>query len=117
MSAFIEQFAVADVWIHHVFPMCHEEIFQNKLAVFHGKTRSTFLGYFEKFILSFALCVIVELDEKRGDEIKIGFDGWKFIQKRHHVVIVFGRMQPDPRELVAIGQSILVKRLMLVPEK
>ncbi len=61
--------------------------------------------------------VILNLHHQRRHQIKVLVNVGKFIQQLHHAVVIFERVQPRPRQTVLSRNQILIKRLVLVPQK
>ena len=83
------------------------------LYKFHIESRS----HGEKRILRRSRNVILNLRDQRGHQIEVLVNIGKLVQQLHHPVIILERVQPRPRQTVFARHQILVKRLVLMPEK
>ena len=80
--------------------------------VFRGLCRHS-----QERILRRTVHIILDLHHQRRHEVEVLVDFGKLVQQFHHSVIVFERVQANPRQTIFAGDQILVKRLVLVPQK
>src|SRR3954465_8857304 len=113
----VPQFFVARLPANYVPRIRLEQILQPKTPlilrqIFRGSGRNPQEG-----ILRRSRGIILYLHHQRWNKIEILVNVGKFIQQLHHAVVVLERMQSNPRQTVFTRDQILVKRLVLMPEK
>ena len=94
-----------------------EQIPQRELPLLLGQILGWFRRYVKKWILRRPRDIILDLRDQRRHQIEILVNGGKLIQHLHHAVIIFQRMQTHPGQAVLARDQILVKGLVLMPEK
>src|SRR5882724_7081470 len=71
-------------------------------------------GDVEEGIARVARDIVLDLMDKRRNEIDGLMDSGKLVEQFHHAVVILERVQANPGQAIAPGDQVLVKRLMLV---
>ncbi len=93
-----------------------KEVVDDETALFAGQLGGRFEPELQMAIPRAASREGFQLKEQRRNQIEGEFDPWKFVEERHHPVVVLEGMQADPRQDVLTGREILVVGLVHVPE-
>ena len=112
----IPELAVTRVASNHVHGVGLEQIFQRKSTLAGSQVVRGFGCNIEAWISRGSCHIVLDLGNQRGNKVKRLVNLGKLIQQLDHPIVIFERMQPDPREAVLARNQILVKRLVLMPE-
>ncbi len=113
----LPQLPVARIPTDQVRRVGLKKILQGKLSLLQRQVLCRLGGHLKKRILRRPRNVVLNLNDQRRHQIEVLVNIGKLIQQLHHAVVVLEGMQAHPRQAILARHQILVKGLVLVPEK
>ena len=113
----LAQFPISRIAANQIRRVRLKKILQGELPLFLGQILCRFCRNLQKRILRRPCHIILNLGNQRWNKIEVLVNVREFVEQLHHAVIIFEGVHTHPRQAVLASHQILVKRLMLMPEK
>src|SRR5579864_606907 len=111
------QLSIPRIASNQVDGVCLKQILQCESPLVQADVPCRTRGHIQKRILRASGDVVLDLRDQRRYQVEVLMNLREFVQQFDHSVVVLQCMQPHPGQTVFPRYQVLVKRLVLVPEK
>ena len=110
------QFLIARVTAYQMDWVGLEQILQCEMTLVECEVVGRLGRHLQERVLGCPSYIILNLQDKRRNQIEILVDVGELVQQLDHSVIIFERVQPDPGKAIFACNQVFIKRLVLVPQ-
>ena len=111
------QLPVTRIASNQVRRICLKQVLQCESPLFQAEILARARRHIQERILRRSRDVVLDLGNQRGHQVEVLMNLREFVQQLDHPVVVLQRMQAHPGQTIFARYQVLVKRLVLVPQK